>query len=380
MTVPTPLILHVIHHLVIGGMENGLVNIINRMPSSTFRHAIACIEDYSDFRQRISRPDVEVFPLYRSRTGVWGVRLALFRLCRRLRPTIVHSRGLSGLDALLPATLAGVRHRVHGEHGWDVADLEGRKYRPAVLRRLHAPFVDHYIAVSKHLERYLRERIGIAASRITQVYNGVDTERFTPASAKPHAVLPANFAEADSIIIGTIGRLQAVKDQATLVRAFATLAQRSDDVGRRVRLAIIGDGPMTVELRSLVETLGVSRKTWMPGSVANVPDAMRAFDLFVLPSLQEGTSNTILEAMACGLPVVATAVGGNVELVDANRTGRLFEPRDTAMLAQLLTEYALNDSLRRSHSLAGRSRAVEMFALGTMINNYQRVYEQLCKG
>src|SRR4051794_23981778 len=102
-----PLVLHVIHHLVTGGMENGLVNLIGGMPPDAFRHAVACVEDYSDFRERLRPCGTEVIALHRSRVGVWQVRREIYRLCRRLRPAIVHTRGLSGLDALLPARLAG---------------------------------------------------------------------------------------------------------------------------------------------------------------------------------------------------------------------------------------------------------------------------------
>ena len=130
-----PLVLHVIYHLVIGGMENGLVNLINRMDATRWRHAIACVEDFSDFRLRIARPDVEVFSLRRSQIGVWGLRRQLYELCNRMRPAIVHSRNQSGLDALPPARLAGVPHTVHGEHGWDVGDLNGLRFKPALLRR-----------------------------------------------------------------------------------------------------------------------------------------------------------------------------------------------------------------------------------------------------
>ncbi len=95
----------------------------------------------------------------------------------------MHSRNLSGLDALLPARLAGVPRCVHGEHGWDVDNLGGTNRRHALLRRLHAPLVDRYVTVSKDIERHLVERIGIRPSRIAQIYNGADTERFAPAPA-----------------------------------------------------------------------------------------------------------------------------------------------------------------------------------------------------
>ncbi len=370
-----PLILHVIHHLVIGGMENGLVNLINSIPASKFRHAIACVEDYSDFRRRIARDDVEVFALNRSRVGLWAMRRELYRLCRRMRPQIVHTRGMSGLDALLPSRLAGTPSHVHGEHGWDVHDLHGSSSKPIWLRRLHSPLIDRYITVSNHLQRYLIERVGVRPSRITQIYNGVDTARFVPGSGKPTNALPAGFADGDSIVVGTVGRLQLVKDQATLIRAFARLAARPS--GARLRLVIVGGGPLSSQLQALVAELGIQKQTWFPGALADVRPVMQCFDVFVLSSLSEGISNTILEAMATGLPVVATAVGGNLELVTDRCTGRFFEPGDVAQLVNLLDEYATNAPQRREHAGLARKRAEEVFGLPVMVENYQRVYEEL---
>jgi sugar transferase (PEP-CTERM/EpsH1 system associated) len=365
----------VIHHLVIGGMENGLVNLINRMPATRFRHAIACIEDYSDFRQRIARDDVEVFAMNRSRAGLWSVRRELFRLARRLRPSIVHTRGMSGLDALLPTRLAGVTRHVHGEHGWDMHDLHGSSAKPLWLRRLHSPLIDRYVAVSKHLERYLVERVGIRPSRITQIYNGVDTERFSPAHARPLDVFPRGFADSNSFIVGTVGRLQPVKDQATLIRAFAEVARQP--LGGRFRLAIVGGGPLLKNLQSLAEELGVAAQTWLSGPSDNVPYILQCLDLFVLPSLSEGISNTVLEAMACGVATVATAVGGNIELVEDGRTGRLFEPGDATTLARLLLDYANDRSRLAEHARLARARSIETFGLSKMVQSYQNVYELL---
>ena len=372
-----PLVLHVIHHLVVGGMENGLVNLINTMPPERFRHAIACVEDYSDFRQRLERPDVDVIAMHRSHIGTWALRRQFFHLCRRLRPAIVHSRGLSGLDALMPARLAGVRRCTHGEHGWDVNDLGGRAWKPALLRRLHAPLVDRYITVSKDLERYLVERIGIAPARITQIYNGVDTERFYPGAGRTNTLIARGAAHPDSIVIGTVGRIQAVKDQETLVRAFAALVRSTPGANERLRLAIVGDGPLLSNLRGLVDSLGIGSLAWLPGAAADVPEVIRAFDVFVLPSLAEGISNTILEAMATGLPVLATATGGNLELIEDGRTGRFFAPRDVESLTRLLADYVADPSARLEHARRARQVAVERYGLAGMVDNYQAVYEQL---
>jgi sugar transferase (PEP-CTERM/EpsH1 system associated) len=373
-----PLILHVIHHLVMGGMENGLVNLINAMPESGYRHAIVCIEDFNSFRQRIARPDVEVVPLHRSRIGVWKLRSRLYRLCRQLRPSLLHSRNLSGLDAVFPARAAGVRRCVHGEHGWDVDNLDGRKWKPALLRRVHAPLIDRFITVSKDLERFLMTRIGISGTRITQIYNGVDTNRFAPAAAKPLEWLPPAFRGEDQILIGAIGRIQPVKDHETLVRAFARLLQAQPALRERLCLTVVGDGPLLENVRALATSLGISDRAWFPGALNNVPEVLRSLDVFVLPSLMEGISNTVLEAMASGLPVLATGVGGNLELVEDGRSGRLFEPRNVEALAAVLGDYASQPEMRRRQGIEARRLAEERFSLAAMVRQYTAVYDGLC--
>jgi len=378
---PSPLVLHVIHHLVIGGMENGLVNLVNTMPESRYRHAIACIEDYSTFRDRIRRPEVQVFALHRSRIGVWRLRRELYALCRRLRPTIVHSRNMSGLDALVPAMLAGVPHRLHGEHGWDVTDLRGERRKPALVRRVYSPFVSQYVTVSRNLAEYLERRVGVAPSRIAHICNGVDTSRFAPVrDGRERGSLPPAFRDENFVVVGTVGRIQRVKDQMTLLRAFAMAREAQPALRDRMRLAVVGDGPLLVEVRALAASLGIAGETWLPGALDNVPEILRAFDLFVLPSLNEGISNTILEALACGVPVVATRVGGNPELVDDHVTGRLVESGDLAALAQTITEYASDGALRRQHGEAARQAAVQQFSLTKMVERYQALYDHLARG
>ncbi|HET9251408.1 MAG TPA: TIGR03088 family PEP-CTERM/XrtA system glycosyltransferase [Candidatus Eisenbacteria bacterium] len=370
-----PLILHVIHHLRMGGMENGLVNLINRMPPTRYRHAIACVEDSSEFERRIERPGVAVHSLHRSRIGVWGLQRELFSLCRKIRPAILHSRNQSGLDALLPARMAGVRRRIHGEHGWDVGDIHGTKWKPALLRRVHAPLVDRYVTVSKDLERYLIERIGIAPRRITQIYNGVDTERFAPVPRPDRDRLPEAFRAEGLVLVGLVGRLQPVKDFASMIRALGVLRERAPRAEAAVRVAVFGDGPLLGDLRGLVASLALESRVWFAGSVPDVPDALRSMDLFALTSRNEGISNTILEAMAVGLPVLATAVGGNVELVQDGVTGTLVPAGDPESLAGAVAAYASDPALRRAHGEAGRARAVERFSLAAMVRRYLDLYD-----
>ncbi len=372
----TPLVLHVIHHLVIGGMENGLVNLINRTPDAGYRHAIACVEDYSDFRKRLTRPDVEVFPLYRSRVGVWGLRRALFRLCRRLRPAIVHTRNMSGLDALVPARLAGVRRCVHGEHGWDVQDLHGQRMKPIMLRRLHSPLITRYVTVSKHLEEYLVARVGIARSRITRICNGVDTIRFNPDGGTPADLPWSNGGSARPFVFGTVGRVNRVKNQGALLEAFAEVLAQYPQRREQLRLLIVGHGAQFEELRGRVAQLGLTDVVWMPGPRDDIPALMRAMDVFVLPSLNEGISNTILEAMATGMPVIAARVGGNPELV-ASGTGVLYDHAQPGALAEAMRAYLETPAAVRREGAAARERVQRHYSLDAMVSGYIHLYRDL---
>jgi len=373
-----PLILHVIHHLLIGGMENGLVNLINNMPESRYRHVIVCIEDYSDFRQRITRADVDVIALHRSQTGVWQLRKELYKICRQLRPTILHSRNMSGLDALIPARLAGVPYCIQSEHGFDVDNLNGSNWKPTLLRRLHSPFVSHYITVSKHLEQNLMTSVKIKPSKISQIYNGVNIERFSPAQgAKNRSWLPTDFRDQSLFLVGSVGRIQPIKDQETLLRAAAILIDEQPKHAELLRLVIVGDGPLLEHLKGLAQELGIDSLVYFSGALDNIPKALQALDIFVLPSLNEGISNTILEAMACGLPVIATAVGGNVELVEDGVNGCLFEPGDVPSLVKLLLSYINNSSQCEDHGQAALTHAHQYYSLPAMVAGYQAIYDEV---
>jgi sugar transferase (PEP-CTERM/EpsH1 system associated) len=373
-----PLVLHVVYRFDTGGLENGVVNLINHMPATSFRHAVLALTEVApDFSKRIRRDDVAFLALHKG--AGHGVKLypRLLRLFREWRPSIVHTRNLAALECQVPATAAGVPVRVHGEHGRDVDDLDGTRVRYQWMRRAYRPFVHHYVALSDDLAGYLEKKVGVPASRMAHIYNGVDIDRFRPAGAQRSRILGCPFLDPSLFLVGTVGRMQAVKAQTLLASAFVLALQREPALKDRLRLVMVGDGPLRAEAQAVLDAAGLGHLAWLPGERADVPDVMRGLDCFVLPSLAEGISNTILEAMASSLPVLATHVGGNAELVVAGVTGRLVPAGDVDALATGLLNMADDRAAAAAMGRAGRERVEQHFSLPAMVGAYQALYDRL---
>jgi sugar transferase (PEP-CTERM/EpsH1 system associated) len=374
-----PLVVHIVRRLAMGGLENGLVNLINHMPPDRYRHAIVSLTDVTSFRDRLVRKDVEVVALNKAEGQDFGVYRRLWKVLRRLRPEIIHTRNLASLECQVVAAFARVPARIHGEHGRDIYDLDGLNPKYNFLRRAVRPFVHRYTAVSEDLAGWLVRTVGVRPARVTRICNGVDTQRFHPSAGERSSVGPEGFAARDAVVIGTVGRMEAVKDQLTLVRAFIQFVAVEAAFSKRLRLVIFGDGPLRQQARQLLRSNHAEHLAWLAGESNDIPEAMRRLDLFVLPSLREGISNTILEAMATGLPVVATRVGGNPELVEEGRTGTLVPPADPASMAAAIRSYVGDPEKLARHGRAARKRAEAEFSIEAMVNGYLAVYDAVLK-
>ncbi|PKM36987.1 MAG: sugar transferase [Gammaproteobacteria bacterium HGW-Gammaproteobacteria-10] len=372
-----PLIAHIIFSLGVGGLENGLVNLINRMPADRYRHVIICLKNSTDFKNRLQRKNVEIYELNKREGQDWQSFVKMYRLLKQIKPAIVHTRNLAAIEYQVPALLAGVKHRVHGEHGWDVFDPDGSNKKYRLLRRMLGLIIHRFIPLSGHLDNYLREKVGIPDSKIRRICNGVDTERFQP--ARPKIVVgDCPWPDAEKrLIIGTVGRMHGVKDQMMLARAFVELLKQHPESKNAVGLVMIGDGPLREEVKQLLDENDLLDHAWLPGERSDVAELMRGFDVFVLPSQAEGISNTILEAMASGLPVIATRVGGNPELVEHGKTGFLVERQNPSELAGRLSDYIGDPKLCIEHGKKGRERALQAFSIDAMVKNYLSVYDSL---
>jgi sugar transferase (PEP-CTERM/EpsH1 system associated) len=377
MTMP-PLIAHIIYKLDIGGLENGLVNLINRISPERYRHIIICLMDATDFRKKINNSDVEIFCLHKKEGHDINMFFKLYVLLRDLRPDIVHTRNLATLECQLPAFLAGVDRRVHGEHGWDINDPYGKNIKYQWLRRCFRPLIHRYIPLSIHLKEYLIDKVGVPDNKIRQIINGVDTSIFHPAIICKPPISGNPFSGIENLVlVGTVGRMHGVKDQVTLVNAFLKLLVMKPALKSFVRLVLVGDGPLRHQAISLLSTAGVDDLAWLPGERNDVADILRNLDIFVLPSTAEGISNVILESMASGLPVIATAVGGNPDLVVNGVTGKLVQPGNPQMIAEALAYYFENPEKIKTHGSSGLMKVHRDFSLDAMVNRYLAVYDEL---
>lgn len=368
------MVAHILHRFDTGGLENGVVNLINHLPAGAYRHVVIALTEVTDFRRRLQSPDVECIALHKPPGQGARIYPQVWRLLRRLQPTIVHSRNLAALEMQPAAWAARVPVRIHGEHGRDIEDLDGSSLWHQRIRRLYAPFVHRHVALSQDLAGYLIERVGIASGRVRQIYNGVDAQRFHPPADGPDPIPGCPFSAPAHWLVGSVGRMQTVKHQTLLARAFVLALQQQPSLRARLRLVLVGDGPLRAQAQAMLADAGVADLAWLPGERTDVPAIMRGLHGFALPSLAEGVSNTILEAMATGLPVLATDVGGNAELVQQGHTGLVVPSDDAPAMAQALCQLAQQPQHAAGMGAAGRVAVDARFSLQAMVAAYHALY------
>jgi sugar transferase (PEP-CTERM/EpsH1 system associated) len=372
-----PLVLHVVWRFSIGGLENGVVNLINYMPPESYRHAVLSLTEVTDFRDRVQHHDVEFIELKKGPGHCLKLYPQIYRILKRLSPAVIHTNNLAALEVVVPAWAAGVPVRIHSEHGSEGFDLGGTSHRYQWLRRIYRPFVSHYIAVSTDLYTYLLDQVGLPKQRVSRIFNGVDISRFYPSSdGKPGPIEGCPFDPDRHWLVGTVGRMQPVKDQLNLVRAFAHALKLQPILRGRLRLIMVGDGPLRSQSLELLKDFGLDELAWLPGERNDIPTLMRGLHCFVLPSLSEGHSYTILEAMASGLPVIATDVGGNSELVQRGQTGELVPAGDSCALGQAVAWLANASGAAKSMGKAGQAFVEEAFSQHAMVQTYQDLYDR----
>jgi len=366
-------VLHVVSRLGMGGTEHGVLKVIHGLGNGQFEHRICAVRGIdADFARRMSAPHA-----YSAGSAKLGFQFPLFRLVqimKEFRPHIVHTRNFGALEAIPAARMAGVPVAVHSEHGYELEILDGLPLRRRVLCRALYAMADAVFAVTGDLRTYHAKQSWLPAKDFRVIYNGVNLEKFSPRADAASGMRRTYDIPEGPVIIGSVGRLVPIKDHATLLQAVELLSRK----GANLHVLLVGDGPEAKKLKeTAAASTALSGRVTFTGASDSVPELLSAMDIFVLPSVCEGMSNTLLEAMACGLPVVATRTGGNPELVEDGKSGWLFSPRDAEALANILGQLTEDAYIRRKFGTAARERAVERFSLAGMMQRYSDLYCEL---
>jgi glycosyltransferase involved in cell wall biosynthesis len=341
--------------LEVGGQERLLVEMARHRDVTRFDWTVIVLGRRGALADAIEAAGARVLPLDAPpgfRPGLWRLLAQLFR---QERFDVVHTHDDRPLLYGMPAAWwANVPRRIHTHHH---GRLEHITARQRFLMRQAARFTQHFVCVSHDSARYMIEQ-GVAATRVQTLWNGIDLTRF--ALQGPCADGP----------IVTVARLSPEKDVANLLRA----ARHVLTAFPHVRFEIAGDGPCRDELAQLARDLQLSEQVIFHGEVRDIPALLARARLFVLPSQSEGISLTLLEAMARGLAIVATRVGGNPEVVEAGATGLLVPARDPEALAQAIGVLLADPARGRQMGVAGRQRVENCFDIRKMMAQYETLY------
>jgi sugar transferase (PEP-CTERM/EpsH1 system associated) len=367
-------IMHVVDHLGNGGLENAMANLIEHMDPARFEHVVYAVRKLGPIAERLAKSQIRVV-CHRKRESDSRIQIAaLARAIREIRPDIVHSRNWGAVEAVVAARWVGSPAVVHSEHGLEAGADVREPRRRIWFRRLVYELAHRVMSVSYHLRDLHARRTGFSAQRITVIHNSVNQERFAPDAAARASVRKELAIGEDEFCIGCVGNFFPVKDHMTALRALEGL----DAERIRWRLLLMGDGPERAKLESFAAAHpGWKQRVTFLGASGRVPELLNGLDVYVLPSISEGISNSLLEAMATALPVVATATGGNPEVVVHGDSGILFPVGDAARLAGELRLLRASEERRRELGPGALRRVREEFSMESMVGKYTELYESL---
>lgn len=368
-SIPVPAtVIQIVHNLDVGGLERVVISLIDGLDPARHRAVLVCLQDGGDLLSDIHAPGVRVYGLRKGNRFSVRAIAYLAAIIRREHAEIVHCHNHGALAYGVLASLVAQRGKVvYTAHGV----LSASRLRTALLGRARRR-VRRVVAVSEDTRQVATGHGRMDPRRTSLIINGIDVRRFAPFAGAETARIGLGL-DPGTVVFGIVARLSPVKDHSTLLRAFAQVRATESNA----RLVIIGGGETEAKVRALIAELGLSDSVRMTGDRRDVPLLMGVLDVFVLSSYSEGLSITLLEAMAASLPVVATRVGGNAEIVVDGVTGLLVEPRNPAALAAAMLWVTENRSPARAMGAAGRTRVEEHFSERAMVAKYAQVYDDV---
>lgn len=363
--------MYITDSLNIGGLEVLLLEFLKRIDREkynpfvcTFTRNSVLIKEFQD----IGVP-VEVIE---KRDGIdYTLPLRLAKVFKRDKIDLIHTHNVAPwLYGTVAAIITKIPHLVHTEH----SNVSSNHKRLFIAEKYLAKYTDIIIADSESVANYLINKQGISSKKVVTILNGIDIDKYRREIDVNRKRKEIGLNQND-LIIGIVARLVPVKNHLCLLKAFSLLKSKLGNV----KLVIVGDGELRDDLERYVRDNELDKEVLFLGNRRDVPELLKIFDLFVLPSLSEGLSITLLEAMASGIPIVATDVGGNSEIIGNNEAGILIPPDSVETLFEAMLYLLTNKDRADKLGKAGIQRATQLFSLSHMVKRYEQIYETLLK-
>lgn len=354
-----------------GGLERIVNKIAKKIDQNQFLTYICSLDGGGPFLDDIPDNYAKKY-VFSRKPGLIDASLlvSLIKVIRKEKIDILHSHSGCMFYAASAGCLGGVRGTIHTDHGRLVPDRRGLIWEDFIFSRI----IDRYVGVSEELAEYLRNVIRVPSKKLMTIINGVDTQEFKPFSIDKRNTARINLGlSPDSKIIGCVCRLDRVKNIPFLLKTLYKLIKKKGYL-----LVLVGDGPARSEVKNTITELGLQSFIKLLGERNDVSRILPLFDVFVLPSLSEGTSMTLLEAMACGVPVIASNVGGNPKIIqDGGVNGFLFDLNRPEILNQHLQNILSNKRMASRVGKAGRKVVESTFDFDRMVGKYCHLYKEL---
>lgn len=374
-------ITHFVESLNRGGLERVVVDLVRSQHEAGYRCQVVCLFEAGTLAPELAELGIPVASCGKRQGLDLRAILRARRFLRRHATEVLHTHNaISHYYAVIASRGLSLRRVISTRHGMGATravaqrDSRGRSWRDGRLEWLYGKSMafTHAIATVCETARHeYAQRPDLRSTKIVAVPNGIQVERFAPACAHMRQQLRAALGvAADTRLAGFVGRLTWAKDHATLIRAFELVQARLPDSA----LVLIGDGPLRPALQELAKAEGVADRVFFLGDRNDIQSLLQGLDVFAMSSVTEGYSVALLEACATGLPIVATNVGGNVEIVRHGINGWLVPAREPAALAGALVDILQDDEQARTMGQAGREWVMQHGSLRTMAMRYGEIY------
>lgn len=364
---------YIIDNLEYGGVQKYVVDIVNNLDRKRFSPYVYCLKKAGPLMNKLEN-ELPVYEFDMKTGNNLSLITELARTFRNENIDVIHSNNwITFVEAVLAKKVSGVPVIIHAQHGMEMNDEEAcsrlKRYKRNRVRQILSYFTDSIVVVSEATREFVAQGWKAPEEKIKLIYNGVDITPFENKKNMRFEKRSELGLSEDLLVVGSVGRLMRVKNYTCLLRAFSMIAGEFNGV----KLLLVGDGPDKNKMELLAKELNISDMVMFMGTRPDINELLSVMDVFVLPSISEGISLSILEAMASHVPVIASNVGGNPEIIN-NENGMLFSSDDHVELSGALRILIEEPSRRKEFSISGRRSVEEKFALKRMVKDYENLY------